>query len=629
MRWRALLAAMLLAGCPEDPPPQPVPPVHVLEPVALPSVATLVEAHGTVTIERTGKTSKAELGPVFEEDVITTGPASSALLRDPLGRELELGEDTRFRVGPKLTTVEVLAGDLSFSADDGGAGWSDLSVRTPFGVATLKDGAQGRLRFVDGGVSADVSFGTIEFDVVDGGVKTAKAGESLEVSFGSLEFDAPPAADETAPLTLVVEGGKPQVKRPGEKKFSFAKSEKLPPGSALQTGAGVARLEAPHVKVVLGASSAGVVEGLRTSGGRPTVVLSKVVGPLVLHFDGAGPAAVDLGDVTVDSGDEASLAVTQVGKKRRLEVRGGEAAVTVKGQTTTLKAGDAVVVDGRAAVAAPAQKPTLVLGAAPRVKVNVDGVGALGVLLPDETNRVQVARDAQFSSLLSSGVVGKTLVLPVSGRAPLFYRVLGPKGELVKQGRVDFGADTASARDTATRSDVVSETGQKATVFYQSRVPALTFNFTPQAEVKSWRFRLYRAKEGTPEASPLVDRKAPEPKLVLEPGVLEEGEFLWSATALDASGNERVGGRMNKLSVVYDNARTTLFIERPLTGERAAGAKAIGVAPRNSQLFLNGKLVRPDDAGRFSVSLGGADSALFRVVQADGTELYWLRRLKR
>ena len=104
-------------------------------------------------------------------------------------------------------------------------------------------------------------------------------------------------------------------------------------------------------------------------------------------------------------------------------------------------------------------------------------------------------------------------------------------------------------------------------------------------------------------------------------------EFLWSATALDGSGNEKAGTRMNKLSVVYDNARTSLLIERPLNGERVGG-EARGVAPRAAQLFINGKLVKPDDAGRFAVKLGQADTAVFRVVVGD-SESYWIRRLKR
>lgn len=624
-RWAVVLMAVL-AGCSEGPTKPLPPPPKVLEPVAVPSVAQLVLAEGTVKVERKGAVTAATPGPLFEDDVVTTGAASRAILRDPLGRELELGEDTRFKVGPKLSSIEVLAGDISFSGDDGGTGWSDLSVKTPFGVATLKDGAQGRLRFVDGGVTANVSFGTIEFDVIDGGIKTAKAGESFDVSFGSVEFEQPPAPGEVSPVTLVVESGKPQVKRPGEKKFGAAKSKDvLQPGTSILTPAGAsARLEAPHLRAVLPPSSSGVTEGLRTEGGQPTLVLSKFVGPLTLHFDGSGAAAVDLGDLTLGGGAESSVAVTQVGKKRRVEVRAGEVAVTVKGKATTLKPGDVVVVDANAAVAAPDARPTIAVNAASRVRVHVDSVASVGLLLPGDSNRLHVARDAEFASTVLQGAVGRQAAVPVAGRAPLFFRVLDGQNQPLKQGRIDFSPDVASARDTATRTDTVSETGQKATVFYQSKVPALTFSFTPQPDVKSWRFRLYRAEALN---TAVVDRKASEPKLVLEPGVLEEGEFLWSATALDGSGNEKAGTRMNKLSVVYDNARTSLLIERPLNGERAGG-EARGVAPRAAQLFINGKLVKPDDAGRFAVKLGQADTAVFRVVVGD-SESYWIRRLKR
>jgi hypothetical protein len=44
--------------------------------------------------------------------------------------------------------------------------------------------------------------------------------------------------------------------------------------------------------------------------------------------------------------------------------------------------------------------------------------------------------------------------------------------------------------------------------------------------------------------------------------------------------------------------------------------------------FINGKLVRPDDSGRFSVKLGAVDQVNFRVVTGD-TEAWWLRKLKR
>ncbi|MBM4778706.1 MAG: FecR domain-containing protein [Archangiaceae bacterium] len=624
--WLAALVA--LGGCPESSEPSlDAPVVKPLQPVALPSVATLVSLEGSVDLERDGGVSKAVKGPLFEDDVVATGSKSRAVLRDLGGRELELGEDTRFKVGAKLSSVEVLAGDISFlTDDDGGSGWSGLSVRTPFGVARLSDGATGRLRFVDGGVSGDVTFGTIEFEVPDAGVRTAKAGESFGVSFGALEFEQPPVAPvppQVDPVSLVVEFGKPQVRRPGDKRFTAAKAKQpLEPGTAFQVPAGAAaRVEAPGVKAIIGAGASGVAEGLRTESGQSVLALSKVVGPMTLQFSQAGRA--ELGDVALTSAGPASVAVTQVGKKKRVDVRAGDVTVLVDGKPTTVKGGESVLVDAGAAVATPAAKAGLVVNALPRIRVYADGVKDLGIALPEESNRVQVAKDAAFENTVVQGAVGKQVVVPLTTRAPLYFRVLDEKGEATKSGRVDFLADTASARDTATRTDTVSETGQKATVFYQSKVPALTFVFREAPEAKAYRFQLYR------DTSVVVDRKVNETRLVLEPGVLEEGEFQWSALPLDANGAGLGSKPMNKLSVVYDNARTSLLIERPLNQERAtAETKAIGAAPKNAQLFINGKAVKLDDGGRFSVKVGAVDTVLFRMVQGE-SDSYWLRRLKR
>jgi hypothetical protein len=80
---------------------------------------------------------------------------------------------------------------------------------------------------------------------------------------------------------------------------------------------------------------------------------------------------------------------------------------------------------------------------------------------------------------------------------------------------------------------------------------------------------------------------------------------------------------------VYDNARTSLFIERPQNGERIAGALvAAGVAPLRSSLFINGKAIKPDERGRFSVNLGAVEEAVFRV-NTDNSESYWVRRVRR
>lgn len=628
MSRRALAAVLVLAlcGCPEEtslPPPVVTPPK--LLPVQAVAVAELVSVQGTVQLERDGGVGPARPAPLFEGDVVVTGPASSALLRDPGGREVELGEETRFRLGEKLASVELLAGDIQFLEGDGGSGWSNLSVRTPGGNATLRDGAAGSLKVVDGGLMAEVTFGFMDFEVQDAGTRTAAPGTKLVL--GSLTFAEPepaPATPEVAPVAFVVEVGRALLTRPGEKRPTPAKSkESAAPGTAFTVPPGAsARLEGRHLRVTLGPGTSGISEGERVEGGQTAVEVTRLTGPVTLQFDGKAPTALSAGDLTITSGAESTVVVTQQGKKRRVEVRAGEASITTKDGPVTVKANEAVLVDGGKATASPGPRPALQVSGT-RVRVHGD-VKEVGLVLPEESNRVELAKDADFSAPFVKGTVGRQVVVP-AGRGTVHYRVLDGGGAPSKQGRIDFLKDEASARDTATRSDTVAETGKKATVFYQSKVPALTFVFTPQPEAKGWRFQLLREKD----LQPVVERRAQEPKLILEPGILTEGDFVWSATPLDGNGSARATGPMNKLSVVYDNARSSLLIERPLNGERAAAdTRAIGVAPRASQVFLNGKLIKPDDAGRFSVPVGAVETVVFRVVSGDG-ESFWVRRLRR
>ncbi|MDX2010673.1 MAG: hypothetical protein SFW67_10800 [Myxococcaceae bacterium] len=628
---RALVALSLTAlftGCPEDPPPVTPPPVPLapltpLPPVATPPLAQLTEVEGTVALERDGGTTAARPGPLFDGDLLATGPASRALLLDEAGRALELQEETRFRVGSKLASLELLAGSVAFSAGDGGSSWRGVTVKTASGTATLGEGAVGRVQVADGGFAGTLAFGEIEFEFPDAGTTTVKQGT---FSFGAADFEMPAEPTPAGTVKVVVEVGKLSVKRPGEKTFTVAKSgEALAAGTAYQVGPkAAARLEGPGATVALAAGATGITEGVREESGVPVLALTKVVGPLTVQLDGKGRGGVKVGEVAVGGTQEATVLVTQAGKKQRVEVKSGEVAVTVDGKPTMVKAGEGLLIEGTRATALEL-KPGLVVNGASRVKVHADGVSNVAIVLPDETNRVEVARDEAFASTFIAGPVGRQVLVPGAARGQLFFRTTDASGATLKQGRLDFLPDVASARDTATRSDVVAETGQKATVYYQSKVPALTFAFNAFEGAKAWRFQLYAAGN-TGQA--LIDRQVPEGRLVLEPGVLSEGDFIWSATPLDANGVAKAGVRLNKLEVLYDNARTTLLIERPLPGERAGpDTKAVGVAPGRSQVFVNGKLVKTDERGRFSVPVAG-DAALFRVVLGE-SESYWLRRLRR
>jgi hypothetical protein len=139
----------------------------------------------------------------------------------------------------------------------------------------------------------------------------------------------------------------------------------------------------------------------------------------------------------------------------------------------------------------------------------------------------------------------------------------------------------------------------------------------------AWRFRVYATSE---LKTAVVDRKVTENRAVVESGVLHEGSYVWSAVALDKSGLEAPGGRMNKMDIVFDNSLTRLVLASPKDGERTG--TATGVAPLGARLSLNGKAVQVDAAGRFSVPVSGS-VLVFKLVTKDGAEAQWVRRLGR
>jgi hypothetical protein len=624
---RRLIATLVLAaglsGCPEEPTSAP-------PPSAPNPVARLTELEGPVTLERDGGVAKATVGPLFPGDVVATGPAARAVLADDRGRRLELGEETRFTVGASLSSLEVDIGEIVFlTEDDGGTAWGGASLATPFGKATLGAGTAARLKVRDGGLSMQVSIGEIEFEEVDGGAHKATAGQGFEVSIGEIELEAPALPPPPRRVLLQVEAGKPQVKPKGaERFFPVVRDTPLEAGAAFQVPNGArAKLAGDGLVLLVQPGARGMVESVENGGGVSVLALTGAAGPVTLRLDGKQKARLELDDVALSGSQETTAAVTLQGKKRRIEVRVGELNVTHAGQSKTVKAGEVLVVGSGTIEEPQPLKPALTVPIGKRVQVYADKLGLVGLGLPDdEPHRVQVATDSNFEALVLEGTAAKQVVVPAPAKGELFWRVLDDAGQVQAQGRARFGADTASLKDTAAKTDTVAETGLKATVFFQRHVPTLTFVFAPTPGASGYRLRVYRVGE---LKTPVVERKVPEPRATVESGQLGEGSYLWSASPLDASGNESGGGRMNKLDIVYDNSLTSLTIASPKNGEKwTASLRAAGVAPLDSSLTINGRAVPLDAQGRFSVPVPDSDTVVFRL-KTDGGDTFWVRRLRR
>jgi hypothetical protein len=617
-----LVFLLLLAGCPEEPPP-------TIAPLPPQSVARLVSLEGTVALKHGAEPAKpAGPGALYENDELSTGAASKALVRAPGGREIELGENTQFKVGKTLGEVEVSEGTISFlAADEGDAGTT--RVTTKFGRTEVQPGARATLALQNGGLSVDVEVGVIEQLGTDGGTQKASTGQKLEVEVGGIEVTNPepsvPDAGPSLDVQLLTEAGRVLVKAKGEPRFNAAKkTQGVAAGTAFQVQANSrARISGPGFNVRLPAGTNGTVTatGLGEDGNELAMDLS---GPAQVALDGKAPAAITLGGKTPLTLKGKKEAAVLTGKGR-LEVLMGEVELVMNGKTQTVKAGEVAQTGPKGVEVAARPKPLLLLPMSKRVKVYANRLGEVGLLLPDEAEHTQVASDPSFADVTLQGP-GKELIAmqpPVQGE--LHWRTVDEKGEAVQTGHARFLPDKGGGLDETSRGDVVTETGLKATVYFQGAVPTLTFNFKPAEGARGYVFRIFHAGD---LKKAVVERKVTENKLTLEPGILTEGSYIWNASPYDAFGTEK-GGPYNKMDIIYDNSLTTLVLTSPHEGDRAEGAKAAGTAPLGSRLFINGKPAPMDASGRFSLPLPKTETVVFKLLSADGSESYWLRHLRR
>jgi hypothetical protein len=263
--------------------------------------------------------------------------------------------------------------------------------------------------------------------------------------------------------------------------------------------------------------------------------------------------------------------------------------------------------------------PIITLSANKNTRVYWGKAGDVALQFPEGDGVREVSNDPQFQSLLVSAEGSDLVVVPAPLKGSLYWR---RKGDQESSG-ARFERDENATSMTA-KSDTVAETGLKATVYFQSAVPTLTFTFPLKEGASSWRFRVYSVND---LKTPMVDRRVNENRTVVESGALKEGSYVWSAVPQDKSGVEAPGGRMNKMDIVFDNSVTRLVLTSPRDGERAS--TATGVAPLGSRLSLNGKSVPLDGAGRFSVPLTGSPILVFKLVTKEGAESQWVRRVSR
>jgi hypothetical protein len=490
-----------------------------------------------------------------------------------------------------------------------------------------------------------VLFGEATLLAEGGAPVTLVSGETLDFTLGREAQDkkaqaGQKQAEQLTPLvfTLSPRQGTPQVRSPGAQAFTPVREgpQALEEGSAFQLPPGArASLGAGALGVQLPSGGRGHVGAAGTSaqGERYTLALDAPEAQLSFAGEGARQLALTAGgrELSLRTGEQTSAALTQLAGTARLEVRTGEAEVSSGGVTQRVRAGEVAQLGPKGLTVAARPPPALVLAPAERVSVYAGGLSELGLGLPQEAGesvQVEVAAREDFSERLLAGRTRAGWVVvtpPASGE--LYWRTLSEDGKVQRSGQVRLLRERRSAASSRVRAEV-AETGLKATVYFQSSLPAVTLSYAAREGAQAYRVRVYRAGE---LATPLLEKVVAQTQCAFEAGRLSEGSYLWYASPLDGRGAELTGGRMNRLDLVYDNSRSTLDISRPREEARVgkAGVEVQGVAPLGTRLFVNGQPVALGPKGRFAQRVPAADTLIFRLVWGGGSEAYWVRSLRR
>lgn len=634
MRALSLTLPLLLLlwgceGCDKKPLPKP----------GVPELAKITQLQGQVTVQQDAASRPGHADePLYPGETVVTGPGSTARVRYVNGAEVEVAENSRFRVNgaPGALTLELEEGRIVSTSPQ--ATGSGLTITGRFGRAELVTAAEMVFDLREKDPRLTLQYGDIKVVDQQGQAVPVVAGEELALSLSKPK--PPPVVAEEIVFTLKSQGGKARVR--GAQDSAFAdlapdQSRELGRGAAFEIPANSsARLSSKSLEVSLAGDTAGTIKEASRQGDQSSYTLQLSRGKARLQF-ASGKQSLKLadarGEVELKVSEQSTVSVSNPESGATVTVLTGQAELVADGKTTVLKAGEGVRRASDSPQATQASAPVLVLPPeAKAARVFTDGFAETGIQVPSASGaplRVEVADEPSFHEPLLAGRAGTDWVrVEPPARGELHWRFLGEDGAVRAQGSARFQPDRGrSALASQSAKAEVLETGLKATVYFQSSVPSLHFSFDPRTGARSYQLRIYRASD---VKKPLLQRVTNQNQYSLEAGPLGEGSYLWYVAALGPGGDELAGGRMNKLDLVYDNERRGLALSRPRPGESVGrgGVPVEGVVPLGSRLFLNGQAVALDAKGRFSQRLPATDVLVFRLVSGQG-EAYWVRTLRK
>ncbi len=641
-----ILPAALLPACGLFEPAQ-------LETQGPKAVAHLEKLQGRVVLERGGVQSTAALGYLFLKDALETSADAGANIRFPDGRVLEVGPDARFLIDERGDglVLEVSRGLVisRVPMGGGGAGAVSLQILTPFGITRVADGpSEVQVSVGPDSSQVNVVVGSVEFLSRNGEPTEVRAGETLALAAGKQQLSgrAPPEPGtrslELEPIEVVIfaSSGKVELKKKDQKRWGGVSrtGDALGSGDAIRVGKGRSLISlGSGSRVWLEQDSEALFTGSGQAGGEEQTGLELKKGAATLSLAPGQASRVRINDLSLHStvGGQFGVARTQEGYEvsavtgEVVVARGGVEQKVQAGQTARLgKPGASVQV-------ATEERTELQLPSRAGLKVFHPGLAqaTLTWVGPTERSyRVEVAPDPAFTDKLIAGEVGTNFLnVPLPRRGNLYWRIFQQDGTTpVDQGSAFFSPEPAM-KDLARLRNEVPENGEKTTIFYQDKLPAVTFTYPTDPKAARYKVVVFRS---TALDKPVAEKTVSQGQLALEAGALVEGSYVWSATPVSPSGEELRGGRMNKLELIYDNSVPNLVVRSPKNGQVSTGSRVQvqGVAPVGARLLVNGRSIELDEKNRFDAQVavsGRQPQVVFRLSRPGAADVFTVRTLKR
>jgi hypothetical protein len=162
----------------------------------------------------------------------------------------------------------------------------------------------------------------------------------------------------------------------------------------------------------------------------------------------------------------------------------------------------------------------------------------------------------------------------------------------------DNRVDNADAR-----KNIVRASAERTVIVYQQwQSPQLTFRWPKHMQAANYRINIYA--DGAFE-KPVLEKLTDTADLVLPPGTLRDGRYVWAVSSLDAANAILSTSDMYDLQVKFDSNKMLLRILAPAPRTRVRGStiETRGMVEPGTPVSVNGVDAKPDASGRFSVNV--------------------------